>query len=63
MSGGAVGQFAWRNGPFLDALQNGDWILLDELNLASQSVLEGLNAGLIDVVYNMLEVLKGVQAT
>ena len=25
-------------------LQSGDWILLDELNLASQSVLEGLNA-------------------
>jgi midasin len=44
MEGGAVGQFAWRNGPFLNALQQGDWILLDELNLASQSVLEGLNA-------------------
>ena len=44
VEGGAVGQFAWRNGPFLDALQTGDWILLDELNLASQSVLEGLNA-------------------
>lgn len=26
------------------ALQNGDWILLDELNLAPQPVLEGLNA-------------------
>jgi midasin len=36
--------FAWRDGPFLDALKNGSWILLDELNLASQSVLEGLNA-------------------
>jgi midasin len=44
VEGGAVGQFAWRNGPFLNALQTGDWILLDELNLASQSVLEGLNA-------------------
>ena len=44
VEGGAVGQFAWRNGPFLDALQSGHWILLDELNLASQSVLEGLNA-------------------
>ena len=44
VEGGAVGQFAWRNGPFLNALQQGDWILLDELNLASQSVLEGLNA-------------------
>ncbi|OQV14305.1 Midasin [Hypsibius exemplaris] len=36
--------FAWRDGPFLSALKNGSWILLDELNLASQSVLEGLNA-------------------
>ena len=44
VEGGAVGQFAWRNGPFLDALSHGAWILLDELNLASQSVLEGLNA-------------------
>jgi midasin len=41
---GSVGQFAWRDGPFLQALKNGDWVLLDELNLASQSVLEGLNA-------------------
>ena len=29
---------------FLKALRAGDWVLLDELNLASQSVLEGLNA-------------------
>ena len=55
--------FAWRDGPFLRALKNGHWILLDEvaillmfterylasvqmlqMNLASQSVLEGLNA-------------------
>lgn len=42
---GAVGQFAWRDGPLLQALkQNDTWLLLDELNLASQSVLEGLNA-------------------
>lgn len=36
--------FAWRDGPFLQAMKNGDWVLLDELNLASQQVLEGLNA-------------------
>lgn len=36
--------FAWVDGPFLRALKRGAWILLDELNLASQSVLEGLNA-------------------
>jgi len=44
VEGGKAGQFQWRNGPFLDAMEKGDWILLDELNLASQSVLEGLNA-------------------
>jgi len=44
VEGGSAGQFAWRNGPFLNALEKGEWILLDELNLASQSVLEGLNA-------------------
>ncbi|TRY63986.1 hypothetical protein TCAL_02073 [Tigriopus californicus] len=40
----AVGTFSWHNGAFLSALQAGHWILLDELNLATQSVLEGLNA-------------------
>ncbi|KAJ3340670.1 AAA ATPase midasin [Gonapodya sp. JEL0774] len=44
VEGGKPGQFAWRDGPFLRAMQDGDWVLLDELNLASQSVLEGLNA-------------------
>ncbi|XP_034939027.1 midasin [Chelonus insularis] len=44
VEGGKGGQFAWKDGPFLRALKAGDWILLDELNLASQSVLEGLNA-------------------
>ena len=42
--GAAVGSFAWRDAPFLKAMKNGDWVLLDEMNLASQSVLEGLNA-------------------
>lgn len=44
MEGGVGGQFSWRDGPLLQALKQGHWILLDELNLASQSVLEGLNA-------------------
>jgi len=39
-----MGGFAWYNGPLLDAMQSGGWVLLDEMNLASQSVLEGLNA-------------------
>lgn len=38
------GRFEWRDGPLLRALKEGQWIVLDELNLASQSVLEGLNA-------------------
>ena len=37
-------EFAWRDGPFLQAMKSGDWVLLDELNLASQQVLEGLNS-------------------
>ena len=41
---GKSGAFQWRDGAFLTALKNGDWVILDELNLASQSVLEGLNS-------------------
>uniref|UniRef100_T1K3A0 Midasin n=1 Tax=Tetranychus urticae TaxID=32264 RepID=T1K3A0_TETUR len=42
---GCEGRFSWRDGPLLQALKSDScWILLDELNLASQSVLEGLNA-------------------
>ncbi|XP_069866566.1 midasin isoform X1 [Dipodomys merriami] len=44
VEGGKGGEFAWRDGPLLAALKAGDWVVLDELNLASQSVLEGLNA-------------------
>ncbi|UNI14165.1 AAA ATPase midasin [Purpureocillium takamizusanense] len=44
VEGEEVGNFAWRDAPFLQAMQKGEWVLLDEMNLASQSVLEGLNA-------------------
>jgi midasin len=44
VEGGNGGEFKWRDGPFLKAMQDGEWVLLDELNLASQQVLEGLNA-------------------
>ncbi|KAL0341854.1 UNVERIFIED_CONTAM: Midasin, partial [Sesamum calycinum] len=37
-------QFAWSDGILLQALKKGSWVLLDELNLAHKSVLEGLNA-------------------
>lgn len=42
--GGKGGEFSWRDGVFLHALKEGHWVLLDELNLASQAVLEGLNS-------------------
>ncbi|XP_064196020.1 midasin isoform X1 [Anguilla rostrata] len=44
VEGGKGGEFSWRDGPLLAGLKAGHWIVLDELNLASQSVLEGLNA-------------------
>lgn len=44
VEGAEAGNFAWRDAPFLQAMQKGEWVLLDEMNLASQSVLEGLNA-------------------
>ncbi|CAM0956904.1 unnamed protein product [Alopecurus aequalis] len=37
-------EFAWSDGILLQALKKGSWVLLDEINLAPQSVLEGLNA-------------------
>jgi midasin len=41
---GGAGAFKWSDGAFLAAVKSGAWVLLDELNLAPQSVLEGLNA-------------------
>ena len=44
VEGGAPGQFAWKDAEFLRALQEGHWVLLDEMNLAPQAILEGLNS-------------------
>ena len=44
IEGAEAGAFTWHDAPFLRAMQKGEWVLLDEMNLASQSVLEGLNA-------------------
>ena len=44
LQGSEAGRFGWHQAPFLKAMQTGEWVLLDEMNLASQSVLEGLNA-------------------
>lgn len=42
--GSLPGVFTFREGPLVKAMRQGSWLLLDELNLASQSVLEGLNS-------------------
>ncbi|KAK0464246.1 midasin nuclear AAA ATPase [Desarmillaria tabescens] len=44
VEGGGPGEFAWKNADFLEALIEGHWVLLDEMNLAPQAVLEGLNS-------------------
>ena len=44
IEGTEAGHFGWRDAPFLRAMQKGEWVLLDEMNLAPQTVLEGLNA-------------------
>ncbi|KAL3924831.1 MAG: hypothetical protein SGILL_000803 [Bacillariaceae sp.] len=36
--------FEWHDGVLLTAIKEGSWVLLDELNLAPQAVLEGLNS-------------------
>jgi len=36
--------FKFQSGPLLKAIESGGIILIDEINLASQSVLEGLNS-------------------
>ena len=44
LEGEGPGRFGWCDAPFLRAMRSGHWVLLDEMNLASQAVLEGLNA-------------------
>lgn len=41
-------QLVFRDGVLLQAMQNGDWVILDELNLAPTEVLEALNRLLDD---------------
>jgi midasin len=36
--------FSWADGVLIQAMKQGAWILLDELNMATQTVLEGLNS-------------------
>jgi len=39
VDGGLPGEFAWADGPLLAALKAGDWVLLDELNLAGVQII------------------------
>ena len=39
-----IGFFTWNDGLLLRALKEGAWVIFDELNLANQTVLEGLNS-------------------
>ena len=41
-SDGAAGHFAWSDGPLLQAIQQGHWVLLDELNLAGETAIPTL---------------------
>eukprot|EP00122_Pirum_gemmata_P014995 Pgem_evm1s14004 len=36
--------FAWHDGPLIQAMKNGDVILIDEISLADDSVIERLNS-------------------
>lgn len=39
-----MGFFKWCDGVVLKAMKEGAWLIIDELNLANQTVLEGLNS-------------------
>lgn len=38
------GQYAWKDGTLLQAMKDGDYLLLDELNLAEPQILERINS-------------------
>ena len=44
----AQGEIRWENGVLLDAMEKGQWILLDEFNLAEPDILERINSLLDD---------------
>ena len=44
VEGAPPGTYAWQDGAFLAALKAGHWVILDELNLAPQSVLESVRS-------------------
>lgn len=42
--GGSGAPFAWTDGPLVHAMKRGDLMLVDEINLAEDSVIERLNS-------------------
>ena len=42
--GKVAAPFAWEDGPLIQAMREGDILLVDELSLAEDSVLERLNS-------------------
>ena len=42
--------FKWRDGPFLKALKNGDWILLDEVSSCVDHTLNSLNQKVLQYI-------------
>ncbi len=38
-----IGNFEWMDGALLNALEEGSWVLLDNVNLCTASVLDRLN--------------------
>jgi MoxR-like ATPase len=43
-----AGQYEWKDGLMIEAMKRGDWVILDEINLAEPSILERLNSLLDD---------------
>ena len=41
---GCIGCFEWVDGALVDALENGDWVLLDNANLCNPTVLDRLSS-------------------
>ncbi|MDD5437092.1 MAG: AAA family ATPase, partial [Candidatus Omnitrophica bacterium] len=42
------GRFVWRDGALINAMRNGQWLVIDEINLAPSQVIERLNSLLDD---------------
>jgi len=57
-----TGRFVFQEGPLVTAARRGDWVILDELNLAPSEVLEALNRLLDDnreiLIHETGEVVK-----